>query len=60
MAAGEVIGCFGLTEPDYGSNPAGMITHGRRDGDGWVLNGAKMWITNGSMARHRDRLGQDR
>jgi glutaryl-CoA dehydrogenase len=50
MAKGEVIGCFGLTEPDYGSNPAGMITTARKDGDGWVLNGAKMWITNGSMA----------
>ena len=50
MAKGEVIGCFGLTEPDYGSNPAGMITTARRDGDAWVLNGAKMWITNGSMA----------
>ncbi len=47
MAAGEVVGCFGLTEPDYGSNPAGMITTARKDGDGWVLNGAKMWITNG-------------
>jgi len=50
LAAGEVIGCFGLTEPDYGSNPAGMITTARRTSDGWVLNGAKMWITNGSMA----------
>lgn len=50
MARGEVIGCFGLTEPDYGSNPAGMITTARKDGEGWVLNGAKMWITNGSMA----------
>ncbi len=50
LAAGRVIGCFGLTEPDYGSNPGGMITTARRDGDGWVLNGAKMWITNGSMA----------
>ncbi|HEX9107626.1 MAG TPA: acyl-CoA dehydrogenase family protein, partial [Longimicrobiales bacterium] len=50
MAAGHVIGCFGLTEPDYGSNPAGMITTARKDGSGWVLNGAKMWITNGSMA----------
>jgi glutaryl-CoA dehydrogenase len=50
MARGEVIGCFGLTEPDYGSNPGGMITTARQDGDGWVLNGAKMWITNGSMA----------
>jgi glutaryl-CoA dehydrogenase len=50
MAKGEVIGCFGLTEPDFGSNPAGMITTARKDGSGWVLNGAKMWITNGSMA----------
>lgn len=50
MARGEIIGCFGLTEPDFGSNPAGMITTARKDGDGWVLNGAKMWITNGSMA----------
>jgi len=50
MAAGEVIGCFGLTEPDFGSNPAGMITNAKPEGDGWVLNGAKMWITNGSMA----------
>ncbi len=50
MARGEVIGCFGLTEPDYGSNPGGMITTARQDGDGWVLNGSKMWITNGSMA----------
>jgi glutaryl-CoA dehydrogenase len=50
MARGEVIGCFGLTEPDYGSNPAGMITMARRDGRGYVLNGAKMWITNGSTA----------
>jgi glutaryl-CoA dehydrogenase len=50
MARGEVIGCFGLTEPDYGSNPAGMITTARENGDEWVLNGAKMWITNGSMA----------
>jgi glutaryl-CoA dehydrogenase len=50
MAAGEVIGCFGLTEPDAGSDPAAMRTTARRDGDGWVLNGAKMWITNGSRA----------
>ena len=50
MARGEIIGCFGLTEPDFGSNPSGMITTAREDGDGWVLNGAKMWITNGSMA----------
>ena len=50
MAAGEVIGCFGLTEPDAGSDPAAMRTAARRDGDGWVLNGTKMWITNGSRA----------
>jgi glutaryl-CoA dehydrogenase len=51
MASGEIIGCFGLTEPDYGSNPAGMITMAREQTDGsWVLNGAKMWITNGSTA----------
>ncbi|HEX6677701.1 MAG TPA: acyl-CoA dehydrogenase family protein [Actinomycetes bacterium] len=50
MAAGEVVGCFGLTEPDYGSNPAGMRTSARRDGSDWVLNGTKMWITNGGIA----------
>jgi glutaryl-CoA dehydrogenase len=50
LASGEAIGCFGLTEPDYGSNPAGMITTAKRTSDGWLLNGAKMWITNGSMA----------
>jgi glutaryl-CoA dehydrogenase len=50
MAAGEVIGCFGLTEPDFGSDPAGMRTSARRDGDDWVLNGTKMWITNGGIA----------
>ncbi|MFC9876854.1 acyl-CoA dehydrogenase family protein [Nocardia salmonicida] len=50
MAAGEVIGCFGLTEPDFGSNPGGMRTRARRDGDDWILNGSKMWITNGSVA----------
>jgi len=50
LAAGEKIGCFGLTEPDYGSNPGGMITTARKTTDGWVLNGAKMWITNGSLA----------
>jgi len=50
LAKGEVIGCFGLTEPDYGSNPGGMITTARETKDGWVLNGAKMWITNGSTA----------
>jgi len=50
MAAGQVIGAFGLTEPDYGSNPAGMVTRARRDGKNWILNGAKMWITNGTIA----------
>jgi len=50
LAAGEKIGCFGLTEPDYGSNPGGMITIARKTSDGWVLNGTKMWITNASMA----------
>jgi glutaryl-CoA dehydrogenase len=50
MAAGEVIGCFGLTEPDFGSNPAGMRARAKADGDEWVLNGTKMWITNGSVA----------
>src|SRR5215469_1157995 len=50
MAAGEVIGCFGLTEPDFGSDPANMRTSARRDGDSYVLNGTKMWITNGSIS----------
>lgn len=50
LAAGEAIGCFGLTEPDFGSNPAGMRTRARRDGDDWILNGTKMWITNGNLA----------
>ncbi len=50
MAAGELIGCFGLTEPDSGSDPAAMRTAARRDGDDWVLDGAKMWITSGSIA----------
>jgi glutaryl-CoA dehydrogenase len=50
MATGDVIGCFGLTEPDYGSNPGGMRTTARRDGSDWILNGSKMWITNGSVA----------
>ena len=50
MAAGQIIGAFGLTEPDYGSNPAGMVTRARRDGKNWILNGAKMWITNGTIA----------
>jgi glutaryl-CoA dehydrogenase len=50
MAAGDAIGCFGLTEPDFGSDPGGMRTRARRDGSDWVLNGTKMWITNGSIA----------
>ena len=50
LASGEAIGCFGLTEPDFGSNPGGMRTVARRDGGSWVLNGAKAWITNGSIA----------
>ena len=50
LATGEKIGCFGLSEPDHGSNPAGMITTAKKTDDGWLLNGTKMWITNGSMA----------
>src|SRR5258708_15209428 len=50
MARGEVIGCFGLTEPDFGSDAANMRTSARRDGDTYILNGTKMWITNGGMA----------
>jgi len=50
MAAGQAIGCFGLTEPDHGSDPASMRTNARRDGADWILNGTKMWITNGSLA----------
>ncbi|MGI5157334.1 acyl-CoA dehydrogenase family protein [Microbispora sp. CA-102843] len=50
MAAGEAIGCFGLTEPDHGSDPGAMRTRARRDGDDWILDGRKMWITNGSVA----------
>jgi glutaryl-CoA dehydrogenase len=50
MAAGDAIGCFGLTEPDHGSDPSSMRTHAVRDGSDWVLNGTKMWITNGSIA----------
>jgi glutaryl-CoA dehydrogenase len=50
MARGEAIGCFGLTEPDSGSDPGSMRTRARRDGDDWILNGQKMWITNGSIA----------
>jgi len=50
LASGKAIGCFGLTEPDFGSNPGGLLTRAVKDGDEWVLNGSKMWITNGSMA----------
>lgn len=50
MAAGRKIGCFGLTEPDFGSDPAGMRTRATRSGDDWIINGTKMWITNGSVA----------
>ena len=50
MAKGEVIGCFGLTEPEFGSNPAGMATRARRDGDDWIISGTKRWITNGNVA----------
>jgi glutaryl-CoA dehydrogenase len=50
LHSGEAIGCFGLTEPGFGSNPAGMLTRARRDGDGWILDGEKTWITNGSVA----------
>src|SRR5579863_8283668 len=50
LQSGEAVGCFGLTEPGFGSNPAGMLTRARRDGDGWILDGEKTWITNGSVA----------
>ena len=50
LAAGDAVGCFGLTEPDFGSNPAGMRATARQDGDAWVLNGEKTWITNGTLA----------
>ncbi len=50
MAAGEALGCFGLTEPDFGSNPSGMITTARKDGDSYIINGGKRWITNGTLA----------
>ena len=50
MAAGEAIGCFGLTESDFGSNPSGMLTTARKEGSDWIINGSKMWITNGSVA----------
>lgn len=50
LASGKAIGCFGLTEPDFGSNPTGMLTRAKKDGDHYILNGAKMWITNGTVA----------
>src|SRR4029077_4677232 len=50
MQSGQAIGCFGLTEPGFGSNPAGMKTRARQDGDHWILNGEKTWITNGTLA----------
>ena len=50
LGAGELIGCFGLTESNFGSNPGGMATTARKDGDEWIINGSKMWITNGSLA----------
>lgn len=50
MAKGELIGCFGLTEPDFGSNPGGMVTRAKKEGDHYILNGSKMWITNGGKA----------
>ena len=50
LQSGTAIGCFGLTEPGFGSNPAGMVTTAERSGDGWILNGEKTWITNGSVA----------
>src|SRR5262245_19484402 len=50
LQKGQAIGCFGLTEPDFGSNPSGMKTRARKDGQNWILSGAKMWITNGSLA----------
>ncbi len=50
LAIGELIGCFGLTEPEFGSNPGGMLTRARKDGSDWIINGAKMWITNGTIA----------
>jgi glutaryl-CoA dehydrogenase len=50
LQSGDAIGCFGLTEPGFGSNPAGMLTKARRDGSDWILNGEKTWITNGSVA----------
>src|SRR5258706_3637432 len=60
MASGKVIGCFGLTEPDYGSNPAGMITVAKETKEGWGLNGPKMWVTNGFAAPARITLAKNR
>ena len=59
MARGALIGCFGLTEPDFGSNPGGMRTRARSDGDAWVLNGSKTWITNGTHRGRGRGVGQD-
>ena len=50
LASGELIGCFGLTEPNFGSNPSGMLTNAKKTDGGYILNGSKMWITNGSIA----------
>ena len=50
LGKGELIGCFGLTEPNFGSNAGGMVTTAKKDGDDWIINGSKMWITNGSIA----------
>lgn len=50
MAAGDVIGCFGLSEADFGSNPSGMLTNAKKDGSDWIINGSKLWITNGTIA----------
>src|SRR6202049_616846 len=50
LQSGKAVGCFGLTEPDFGSNPAGMRTRAEKDGEGWILNGEKTWITNGTVA----------
>ena len=60
LARGEKIGCFGLTEPDHGSDPGGMITRAVKRGDCWVLNGTKSWITNGTHSRCGGRLGEGR
>ena len=60
LQSGEAIGCFGLTEPGFGSNPAGMLTRARREGSDWVLDGEKTWITNGSIADVAHGLGPRR